>query len=355
MKFNLIKVIFLSVMLLSLSCSVSAEAINLDLRSAVNRALENNLDFQIASIELDKSRLEYQKKKANFLLQQSLYSDLEAEISLSSAENTYQNTNNQIIKSTIGQYSGLWLSDLDLEIKNKSVELEKIRLQEAQAQYEIGDIGSINLLEQENAYKDAQFSLETASDDYQQDIKEFIIDLNLGDTEFILSELGYTESWQINENEAINTALENSVTLVLKKKQVELAEIDLERAEVSAAELDKKIKEKLAETTRLQEKKSREEIVYNVQQTYYQFKQAVKRIDLTRERLTGAEEKYRLREEQFKAGLITRFEVLEYEINMLQTRYNYLSAIADYYLKEQTLRENMGLKSGVLLDGTTEN
>lgn len=359
MKNNYLRVLFLICLWLVLSMPVmAAEVIELDLETAVDMALENNLDYQVATINYERSKLEYQKKIANSLLQPSQYSKVEAEISLNSAENTYRNTRYQIVNNIINQYTDLWLAGLDLDIKNKSVELEQLRLQEAQAQYEIGDIGSIDLLDQENAYKDARFNLENARDDYQQGIREFMMTLNLEDTqvdntELLLSDLVYTESWPITEEKALEIALKNSVELRLTKMQLELAEIDLERAAVSAAELDKKIKEKSVEAARLEVEKTRREVVNNTQQTYYQFKQAVKRIDLTKERLTGAEEKYKLREEQYKAGLITRIEVLEYETNMLQARYNYLSAIADYYLQEQNLRQNMGLEAGVVPDEIT--
>lgn len=56
--------------------------------------------------------------------------------------------------------------------------------------------------------------------------------------------------------------------------------------------------------------------------------------------MKGAEERYRIREQQYAAGLITRVEVLEYELNLLQARYNYYSAIANYYQAENNL-ENL--------------
>ncbi len=356
MRRNFLMIFLLMIMLVGLSLSVvAADTIQLDLKTAVNLALENNLDFQIAKLQLDKSRLEYKKQKASNLLRPSHYNELQAETGLNSAENTYQNTRNQVINNTISQYNNLWLADLDLKIKNKNVELEKMRLEEAQAQYEIGDIGSVDLLDQENAYKDAQFNLENARDEYQQSVKEFISNLAKKNGELKLADLTYEESWQVTEEEAIETALNNSVAMRLTGEKLELARIDLERAGVSAAELDKKIKGKAVAIAELEQEQTREDLITSTQQSYYQFKQAAKKISLTGERLTGAEEKYKLRKEQFGAGLITRIEVLEYEVNMLQARYNHLVAIADYYLKEQALRQKMGLKSGVLVDETTEN
>lgn len=347
-KKKILRVSLLMFLLISISWSVfAAEVINIDLKTAINTVLERDLDFKIATITYDKARLDYEKKKANYLLQQSRYNELEMESSLDSAENTYLNSKFQIVNNIISEYSNLWLSNLDLEIKNKNMNLETRRLEEAKAQYEIGDIGSIDLLDQENSYKDVRYSLENARDDYQYSITEFKTDLQLGDAEVELSGLKYTKDWQITENEAIDIAMENSVEIRQKGDQLELARIDLERAEVSAAELDKKIKAKNVQIAELELEKEKKKVESSTQEAHYQFRQSIKKIDLNTERLTGAEEKFKLRKEQYQVGLVTSIEVLEYEINMLQARYNYLSVLADYYQKEQALRQQMGLEAGV--------
>jgi len=353
---KIFKVSLLMFLLMSISWSVFAsEIVNIDLQTAIGTVLENDLDFKIAMINYDKAKLDYEKKKANYLLQQSRYNELEMETSINSAENTYQNTKFQIVNNIISEYINLWLSDLDLAIKNKNMELESLRLEESKAQYDIGDIGSIDLLDQENSYKDTQYSLENARDDYQYSIKEFKTDLQLENQEFELAGLEYIAPWQVTEDEAVDKALNNSVELRFKGDQLELARIDLERAGVSAAELDKKIKSKNVQIAELELEKEGEKVKSSTQESYYQFRQAEKKIDLNRERLIGAEEKYNLRQEQFEVGLVTTIEVLEYEINMLQSKYNYLSAIADYYQKEQALRQDMGLTPGVFSNGIYEN
>src|SRR5690554_2026185 len=353
-KFKGLFLLMLVSAFLCLSTVNSSAAGELDLETAVDRALENSLDYQIATVDFEKSKLEHQKSIAGNLLQPSRYNELSMEISRISGENTYRNTGFQVIQNTIRQYGELWLSDLDLEIKEKNLELEKMRLEEARAQYEIGDIGSITLLERENSYKDTDFNLEMVRDDYQQKSRQFRAELGW-DAELKFKGLSYENDWTVSEEEALETALNNSIDLLLSKKRLELAEIDLERASVSAAELDKKIKDKALESSRLEVKKRQDNLVNSIQQTYYQFKQAVKSLELAEERLRGAEERYRLREEQYQAGLITKIELLEFEVNMLQARYNYLSRITDYLLSEESLRQEMVIESGVLPDAFTEN
>ncbi|MDI9479173.1 MAG: TolC family protein [Halanaerobiales bacterium] len=341
----------LLLLLLSFSWSLAAgERVLVDLDTAILAALENDLSFRIAVINYEKNRLEQEKREANYLLQVSRYNELEMEISRISMENSYRNAVNSLINSVIKEYADLWLAGLDLEIKEKSFALEEMRWQEALKQYEIGDLGSISLLEQENSYNNAAFNLEIARDDYWQRKKEFSRKLPTVEGELELAGLAYIEEWEISEEEVMEIALENSTELELAQARLLLAEIDLERAELSAAELDRKIKEKSLDTARLELEKSREELLDKIRQSYYQFKQAVKRIRLSEERLKGAEERYRLREQQYAAGLITRMEVLEYELNLLQARYNYYTAIAGYYQAENNLRQNLNLQTGVFLN-----
>lgn len=330
------------------------ENVVVDLNTAIKKIVENDLDYKIATANHEKTRLEYEKRKANYLFQQSRYNELEIESSINSAENTYRNAKEQLINSIITEYTDLYLAALELEIKKINFQLAEIRLQEAEAQYEIGDIGSIALLDQENSYNDILFNLEEARDDFQQNMKEFASKLSLDGKKIEFVDLSYSNEWQVIEEEVVEAVLENSFQLYSREIQLTLAEIDLERAEVTAAELDKKIKEKSVEIARFELEKTRDELVENARQAYYQYKQAVKRIGLNKERLRSAEEKYRLREEQFNVGLITRIEVLEYKASMLQAKYNYLSAVGNYYLTERNLKKDMGLKTEVFINENTD-
>lgn len=352
-KAILLTIVILTLIIISF-LTFAEETLIVDLNTVIEKIIENDLDYKITTANYEKARLEHEKRKANYLLQQSRYNELEMESSINSAENTYKNAKEQLINSIISEYTDLYLAALDLEIKNINFELAETRLQEAEAQYQIGDIGSIALLDQENSFKDIQFSLQTASDEFQQKMKEFAGKLALNGKKIELVELSYSNEWQVKEEEVIAAILENSFQLYSRGVQLSLAEIDLERAELTAAELDRKIKEKSLEIARLELEKTRDELKESARQSYYQYKQAVKKVDLNRERMRSAEEKYRLREEQYSLGLITKVEVLEYKVSMLQAKYNYLSAVANYYLTERTLKWEMGLETEVLLDENTD-
>jgi len=331
-----------------------ADVRSLDLQLAVELAVKQNLNLRIEELNLEKSKLNYEKQKASNLLNQSRYSELQAEYNLAVANNNYNNVYDNLVKNTVSQYTNLLLKKLDLEIKEKNLALEKRKLAEARAKYNIGDIGSVELLEQENTYKDAQFNLETARDDYQQSIKEFKTLIGCKASELEIIDLESPQVWEIEEKKALNTALKNSIELELKNKKLELARIDKKRSEVSAPKLDKQIKEISYKVALLQKENSREEIVNSTQETYYKFKQVVKNMKLKKERLAEAQEKYKLRKKQYDAGLITKIDVLQYEVNMMETKYQYHSAISNYYLQEHSLKQTMKLETGVFSNGNIE-
>ena len=51
----------------------------------------------------------------------------------------------------------------------------------------------------------------------------------------VLSVIDSPKVWEISEEEALKKAMENSFTLELSKRQIELNEVDLQRAEVAAS------------------------------------------------------------------------------------------------------------------------
>ena len=349
------KLLILFFLTLSVTTATFAAEINqLDLATAINIAIEQNFDLQLARLNLAKAKLEYQKQAASNLLTPSRYGKLSAEFKLTAAENTYQNSLDHVISTTISQYNTIWLSNLDLEIKDKQLELAKKELTQAKAQYEIGDIGSIDLLERENDYQDAKFTLEKNHNDYQQNLRTFKITLRLEQNELLPEKLAYPRIWEIDEQEAISAALNNSRDLKLREDELELARIDLERAEVSSSELDWEIKEITLKLAGLEKEKTNEQITTTTQEKYYQFKQTIKDMELKKEQLTEAEEKYLLIEQQHNLGLVTGIDLLQYEINLLQAKYRYQSAVANYYLHEQALRQSINRETGVFLNGTTQ-
>ena len=314
----------------------AAESKEMDLNQSINLALENNLSLKIANLDLENAQIDYEKTKANNLLTESRYIKLQGDLGLLQAKDNYNQVRNQVIIDVVQKYFQLSQAKKNIAAKDKEVELEKNLLEEIKSQVQSGHKGSLDLLQQENKYHNAVFDLEKANDDYYQSFREFKLELginNQGEKEFNLIEIEYPEAWEIGEEEALNKSNENSFTLELRKRQIELAEVDLERAEVAASpELDlQKLKNNkiLAD---LNYEKTQKELNNSLKKQFYTYKQAINSLELSKQNLKQAQEDKDIIAEQVKAGLKTKNNLLSVEISLLQTEYNLKSTILNYYI-----------------------
>jgi len=342
--------ILLTLLLIVFSTTfVGAETINISLESALDLALENNLNLKEAKISLEKSKLEYQKSIANNLTTQSDYNELRAKYTLKNAENTYDSTRDSLIKNVVQQYNNLILTKYNLKILEKREKLENKLLEESQAKYEIGDIGNVSLLEQKNNYQDARYNYKSSQDNYEQSLREFKTKIGVGREDNLkFAELIKPEIWQVNEDKVLKEALNNSIDLKLKEMNLELARLDKERTEITSSKIDRQIAEKAVEEAEISKKRAKSDIENNSVLAYHDYQQAIEEMQLKNNNFEKAKEDYRLKKEQYNEGLITESELLNYEINKMQAEYDYLSAVTNYINKRIVLRQQMNVELEVI-------
>ncbi|MDP2945360.1 MAG: TolC family protein [Atribacterota bacterium] len=319
-----------------------------NLSQSINLALENNLNLKIANLDLENAQIDYQKTKANNLLTESRYIELQGDLGLLQAKDNYNQIRNEVIIDVVQKYLQLNQAKRNITAKSKEAELERNLLEEVKAQVKAGHKGSLDLLRQENKYNNAVFNLEKANDDYHQSFGEFKLELGLNnqeEEEFNLVEVDYPKVWQIDEEEALKKAVENSFILELGKRQIELAKVDLERAEVAASpELDlRKLKNNI-ELTNLNFNKTQKELTNSIRKQFYTYKQTINSLDLSQQNLNQAQENNSIIIDQVKAGLKTKNDLLSAEISLLQAEYNLNSAILNYYTTKLTMQRLIGQK-----------
>jgi len=324
----------------------AAETKEMNLSQAINLALENNLNLKIANLDLENAQIDYEKTKANNLLTESRYIQLQGDLGLLQAKDNYTQTRNQVIIDVVQKYLQLNQAEKNITSKNKEVELEKRLLEEVKIQVNSGYKGSLDLLQQENKYNNAVFNLEKANDDYHQSFGEFKLELGLsnqGEEEFNLVEVDYPKVWEIGEEEVLKKAIENSFTLELRRRQIELAKVDLERAEVAASpELDLRKLRNNIELANLNFNKTQKELNNSIRKQFYAYKQSINSLDLSRQNLNQAQESNGIIIEQVKAGLKTKNDLLSAEISLLQAKYNLNSATLNYYTTKLTMQKLIG-------------
>ncbi len=326
----------------------AAETKEMNLSQAISLALENNLNLKIANLDLENAQIDYQKTKANNLLTESRYIELQGDLGLLQAKDNYNQTRNEVIIDVAQKYLQLDQAKRDIIAKNKEAELERNLLEEVKAQVKAGHKGNLDLLQQESNYNNTVFNLEKANDDYHQSFREFKLELGLNDQEeeeFNLVEVDYPEVWQIDEEEALKKAIENSFILELGKRQIELAKIDLERAEVAASpELDLIKLGNNIELANINFNKTQKELANSIRKQFYAYKQSINSLDLGQQNLNQAQENNSIIIDQVKAGLKTKNDLLSAEISLLQAEYNLNSTILNYYAAKLTMQNLIGQK-----------
>lgn len=343
--------LFFAIFCIFFNTATGAELKEMNLSQAVNLALENNIDLKTANLDLENAQINYEKNKAANLFTNSNYLGLQIGLDLAQAEDNCSQTRNQIIINVVQHYLQLNQVRRDILIKEKQVKLEKKYLEEIKDQVKTGNKGSLDLLKQENRYDNTVFNLERVNDDYRQYLREFKIELGLNqDEEYSFLEVECPRVWQIKEEEVLRETLKNSFSLKVRKRQIELEEVNLERAQVAGVpELDlKKIKND-KELANLDYLKIEKELDSLTKKQYYFFRQAIKSLDLYRQNMVQAQENNDIVVEQVEADLGTETELLSAEINLLQAGYNYYSAITNYYFNKLALQQLMGEKIEVVI------
>lgn len=328
--------------------AAETETKEMNLGQAINLALENNLNLKIANLDLENAQIDYEKTKANNLLTESRYIQLQGDLGLLQAKDNYNQTRNQVIIDVVQKYVQLNQAKKNITTKSKEAELERNLLEEVKAQVKAGHKGSLDLLRQENKFDNAVFDLEKANDDYNQSFGEFKLELGLNnqeEEEFYLIEVDYPEIWQIDEGEALKKAIENSFILELRKRQIELAKVDLERAEVAASpELDlRKLKNNI-ELANINLNKAQKELDNSIRKQFYTYKQTINGLDLSQQNLNQAKENNSIIIDQVKAGLKTKNDLLSAEISLLQAEHSLKSAVLNYYITKLNLQKLIGQK-----------
>jgi outer membrane protein TolC len=319
-----------------------------NLSQSINLALENNLNLKIANLDLENAQIDYQKTKATNLLTESRYIELQGDLGLLQAKDNYNQIRNEVIIDVVQKYLQLNQAKRNITAKSKEVELKKNLLEEVKAQVKAGHKGNLDLLRQENEYNNAVFDLEKANDDYHQFFREFKLELGLNNQEgegFNLVEVDSPEIWQIDEEEALKKAIENSFILELGKRQIELAKVDLERAEVAASpELDLRKLRNNIELANFNFNKTQKELANSIRKQFYAYKQTINSLDLSQQNLNQAQDNNSIIIDQVKAGLKTKNDLLSAEISLLQADYNLNSAILNYYTTKLTMQKLIGQK-----------
>jgi len=343
-------------LLFVLLCTSSILAVDnknvVDLQEIIERALQENIDLQLAELNLEDARLNYKKNQLDNLLSSSRLFELQSELDKIQAEENYKDIRDNLILEVISDYIDIISNEQQLITAQKEVELEEKRVEEVRAQVEVGYKGSLELFEQENDHLAAVNSMEKLKDEMAQKLQELKQKIAIDNNSKIkLVKLVKPEIWAVSEEDVLNTAISNNAVVEIKKKKVILAENDLKKAKVSdTPELDLRKKEIILEKAHLELTQEEQNLVNDVQIKYIQYKQAVKNINMAEKSVIQAEGHFKIIKEQNNAGLVSKNDLLSSELSLYEAENEFVESIINYYISKLNIQKVMGMELEVNLD-----
>ena len=328
------------------------EIVELIPSETIERALEHSIDLKIARLELENAEIEYEKTQAEELSTQSRYDELQAELQMDQARESFQGQKRGTIISITEMYLEILTSREEIEILEKQKQLQKRQLEVTEAQYEAGYTGRMSLAGAEHAYENAQIELEYSRRELEHKIQEFRDEIGLiDDVDFKLAEVEQPAVMDYSREETVNMILENDFSLEVDQRQVELNEVSLERARVSGvSRLDEKQLENNLELANLNLEQNTRRIKNQARSQFNSFQRTAEQMRMSEKSLEQEQENFKITEEQYRAGTRTENELLSAEIDLLEAENRLNGAIINYLISELNLMQSMGLDLGRVYD-----
>ncbi|MCF8009570.1 MAG: TolC family protein [Halanaerobiales bacterium] len=347
----MVLLLFLTITIL-FTISAGAESIELNLSRSYQLTLEDNTSLKIAQKELDNKMIQYEKSKAQNLLNQSNYNEIQAEYNLMAARKVYLDTANNLLRETLQKYTNILLKKRNIELIDRQINLNEDRLSEIKSQYEVGEKSQLDILDQQIEVNDLNKEKGQLKNEYEQLKTEFKIQLGLDKDQGIgLSELTKPKYLNLSEEEISSQALENNWNIKMNRLNLELAKIEKKRNEVSStSEMDKKISENKVHIAQLQIEQQKEELNNRSRELKNQLVNIENNIELFQDRTKKAKDTNEILKQQYDAGLTTQYDLVEGEISVLQSEYQLYSSYMSYYLQKLNIELLMNPEAEVLND-----
>src|SRR5690554_3413532 len=111
---------------------------SIGLDEIVDLALEKNIDLELAGLNLEDARVDYRKAQLNNLLNNSRLLELQSELGMVQAEENYKDIKDGVVLDIISKYLELISISQQIVTAEKEVYLEEKRVEEVEAQVEVG-------------------------------------------------------------------------------------------------------------------------------------------------------------------------------------------------------------------------
>ncbi|MFW6238032.1 MAG: TolC family protein, partial [Halanaerobiales bacterium] len=290
-------------------------------------------------------------------LKPSRHRRLQLELQLAEKKEAFREARENLIIDVFSQYMQVLELEEELLIREKTAELQQKKVEVTESRYEAGQAAETKLVGAETDYEEALSVQRKTEFELEQLKSNFADTVNLPEDEsFNPAPLQEPEKLEIDREEAVKAVVEASFTRRASEKRVQLAELNLSRAEAgSVPEQEvKKLKNEL-EKAEIEAEKTRREVESDARDLYYRFSEAAEDLRRYRKELDLKEKNYQIVEEQRETGMKTELDVLTAEIELLEAEKEYNRAITGYYTAEMELKQKMGQDLGGEYDAQIKN
>lgn len=363
------------------------EELELSLEKAIDYALKHSRDMKIQDLEMKKAQLQYDQGRheaREFEEQIEEYENLPDEIKSQmrgevipiierellelgvldrQAKLTRQIAiwnkeikENEIKYNVEKAYFDLLQSEKELEIARESLELANRQYEQSQKMYELGTISHQQLLSAEFAVFQAQSALDMAVVGYELEKMSFnnTLGLPLSQKIKLTDKIEYKNHEEINLEEAIETAFENSALIKVSKENYELSELTFKavRAKhVTPNQFKYREQEIAVEQAAKSLDNAKNGVEMQVRTAYYSLITAEKQIKTYERAVENAERAYELAELSYSLGQNTLNDVTKARIDLMDAKKNLSKQVHAYNLALLDFKYAIGLGKNTIGSG----
>jgi len=342
----LLLVTMVGFLILAITLAAGAQELsNLSLEEAVEMGLERSSQAQVARQELESARIAFEEGQANLLLQPSVIQELALQNSWKLAQINYRMSQSELALSIEEAYYNVLRAQQGLELAHNNLERVNNQYQNIETKYSLGMVAEIDLLSAALEVDRAQSEIQTAERGLS--LAWFQLNRLIGNQEekvYNLSTKMNFEPQAIDLEKGLEYALSHRLEIeqardnvILKQKEVEVNStpytppLTLQKSKVELAQAQANLEN------------VQNSVILEVRQKYSNLKDAEAQVPLQAQSSKIAQEKLRVAQARFDAGVITAIDLLDEQYNTYQAETAHLQTIFDYQIAQATFFTSLGM------------
>jgi len=315
----------------------------LDLAKSIELAKEHSLQLQLARLDLEEARLQFEQAKAMSLVQPSPSKHYQAEANLGITEkNLVLAEQNLALEVEQDYYNYLRTQNL-LAVLEEALELAKRQLEVTESRRRVGAATEADVIRAQASVARTEADLAQVRDSHELSRRKFLQSLGLPvEAGIQLDEGIVAERVSIDLERAIAEALANRVEVAQLDMMIGVAEKEVELATNDYTPGQQLAMAKIAlEKARLRRQQLEDNLPLEIRHLYAQLQDAERRLDVSRIGVLEAEETMRTTTALYEVDMATHLDLMGAQANLTKARTDAIHAIFDYNLAKANLYKAM--------------